>query len=57
MRPVSRADDLTLFHFRIIQRLAVMCATVFYCVKLAAASYDKQGKPVDVRAEGFRICD
>ncbi len=55
MGPVSRADDLTRFHFRTFQGFAVMCATVFYCVKLSAAAYDKQGKPVDVRAEGFRI--
>jgi hypothetical protein len=53
MGPVPRADDLTLLHFRIIQRLAVMCATVFYCVKLSAAAYDKQGKPVDIRRQGF----
>jgi len=57
MGPVSWADDLTRLHFRIFQRLAVMCATVFYCVKLGAAAYDKQGKSVDVRAEGFRIFD
>jgi hypothetical protein len=53
MGPVSRADDLTLLHFCIVQRLAVMCATVFYCVKLGATAYDKQGKPVDIRRQGF----
>jgi hypothetical protein len=53
MRPVSRADDLTRLHFRTFQSLAVMCATVFYCVKLGAAAYDKQGKPVDIRSQGF----
>ena len=41
MGTVSWADDLARLHLRIVQGLAVMCATVFYCVKLRAAAYDK----------------
>jgi hypothetical protein len=53
MGPVTWADDLARLHFRTIQGLAVMCATVFYCVKLSAAAYDKQGEPVDICRQGF----
>ena len=55
MRTMSRTDDLTLLHFRTLQRLAVVCTTVFYCVKLIATAYDKQGEAVDIRREGFLI--
>jgi hypothetical protein len=49
MRAVSWADDLTRLHFRTLQSLAVMRATVFYGVQLGAAAYDEQREPVDIR--------
>jgi hypothetical protein len=53
MGPVSRTYDLTRFHFCTLQRLAVMCATVFHCVKLRATAYDEYRKAVDIRGKGF----
>jgi hypothetical protein len=52
MGPVSRANNLTGLHFRPLQRFAVVRATVFYCVKIWAAAYDKEGHPVDIH--GYR---
>ena len=51
MGPVSWADDLTRLHFRTFQRLAVMCATVFYCVELFSTAYDNDGGAVDLDRE------
>jgi hypothetical protein len=41
MRTVPRTNDLTFLHFRTLQGLAVVCATVFYCVELIPTAYDK----------------
>jgi hypothetical protein len=49
MSPVPWADDLAGLHFAALERLAVMRAPILYSVKLSAAAYDEQGKPVDVR--------
>jgi hypothetical protein len=57
MGPVPRADNLTRFHFRIIQGFAVMCATVFYRVELSTAAYDEEGKSVDLRRKRFQILE
>lgn len=57
MGAVSWADDLTGFHFCVSKSLAVVSATVFYCVKLRAAAYDNDGDPVDLRGEGSRLVD
>jgi len=48
---MPRTDDLTLFHFRPLQRFAVVCTTVFYGVKLIGTAYDKQGEAVDICGE------
>jgi hypothetical protein len=55
MGPVSWADDLTSFHFGLSQRLAVVCATVFYRINLGAAAYDNDGDAVDLGREGYRL--
>ena len=55
MGPVPRANDLTFRHFRTLQGLAVVCATVFYCVELMSAAYDKKGESVDISRERFLI--
>src|SRR4030081_3408656 len=55
MRPMPGADDLTRLDFRPVQRLAIMCATVFYGVQLRAAAYDQHSKPVDIRRKRPRI--
>jgi hypothetical protein len=54
---MPRTYDLTFLHFRTLQGLAVVCTTVFYCVELIPTAYDKQGEPVDIRREGFLICE
>jgi hypothetical protein len=55
VRPVPRADDLTFRHFRALQRLAVMCTTVFYCVELTPTAYDEKGETVDIGRKRFLI--
>jgi hypothetical protein len=49
------ANDLTGFHFSLSQGLAVVCATVFYCIDVGAAAYDNDGDAVDLRGEGRRF--
>ena len=46
------AYDLTSFHFGLSQRLAVVCATVFYRVNFRAAAYDNDRDAVDLGGEG-----
>lgn len=55
MRTVPRANDLTFLHFRTLQGFAVVRTTVFYCVELISAAYDKKGESVDIRGAGFLI--
>jgi hypothetical protein len=55
MGPVSWAYDLASFHFGLSQRLAVVCATVFYRINLAVAAYDNDGDAVDLGREGYRL--
>jgi hypothetical protein len=52
MRAVTWAYDLTGFHFSLSQRLAVVCATVFYRINFRAAAYDNDGDAVDLGGEG-----
>jgi hypothetical protein len=51
------AYDLTSFHFGLSQRLAVVCATVFYRVNVRAAAYDNDRDAVDFGGEGGRLVD
>jgi len=51
------AYDLTSFHFGLSQRLAVVCATVFYRVNVRAAAYDNDRDAVDLGGEGGRLVD
>jgi hypothetical protein len=44
--------DLTGFHFGLSQRLAVVCATVFYRIDFRAAAYDNDGDAVDLGGKG-----
>jgi hypothetical protein len=55
MGPVSWADNLTSFHFGLSERLAVVCATVFYRVNTRTAAYDNDGDAVDLGREGYRL--
>jgi hypothetical protein len=55
MGPMSRADNLTSFHLGLSQRLAVVCATVFYRINIAAAAYDNDRDAVDLHGEGHRL--
>jgi hypothetical protein len=55
MGPVSWADNLTSFHFGLSERLAVVCATVFYRVNTRTAAYDNDGDAVDLGAKGGRL--
>jgi len=57
MRSMPWTYDLTSLHFRTPQWLAVVCATVFYCVKLSAAAYDNDGDAVDLNGEGGCLGD
>ena len=57
MSPVPRAYNLTSFHFGFSQRLAVVCATVFYRIDTGAAAYDNDGDAVDLGGEGCRLDD
>jgi hypothetical protein len=50
MGPVSWADNLTSFHFCLSERLAVVCATVFYRINIRTAAYDNDGDAVDLGA-------
>jgi hypothetical protein len=52
---VPRANDLTGFHLSVSQRFAVVCATVFYCVKVVSAAYDNYREAVDLDREGCRL--
>jgi hypothetical protein len=54
---MTRADDLTGFHFSLSEGLAVVRATVFYCVNLCPTAYDNDGDAVDLRGEGRRLQD
>jgi hypothetical protein len=51
VRAMPRANNLTGFHFSLSQCLAVVCATVFYCVGLRAAAYDNDGDAVDLNRQ------
>jgi len=57
VRTMSRADDLTGFHLRSGERLAVVRTTVFYRVQLGAAAYDNHCHAVDLYREGRRLAD
>jgi hypothetical protein len=46
---------LTGFHLSVSQRLAVVRATVFYCVKVGSTAYDNHREAVDLDAEGYRL--
>ena len=57
MSTMPWAYDLTSFHFGLSQRLAVVCATVFYRVNVRAAAYDNDRDAVDLGGEGSHLVD
>jgi len=52
MSTMPWAYNLTSFHFGLSQRLAVVCATVFYRVNVRAAAYDNDRDAVDLGEKG-----
>jgi hypothetical protein len=55
VRTVTRTNDLAGFHLSFSERLAIVGATIFYCVYLQSATYDNHREAIDLNGQRFRL--
>src|SRR5579863_3382806 len=56
-RAVAGTNELARLHLGTGEGFAVVCATVFYCVQLAAAAYDNHRRAVDLGRERYALAE